>query len=143
MTATCRAAAVLSALLGLAVTAAASDQKLSDTLKGVMENHVRAYDAQDTDGVLRTMHTQSPAYEPTRAALAGQLRSGLGVTLVDFHYMGHDSEFAVARVRMKTLGPPGSDFAGNVTDNIMLFHQEGGVWKLWGDDILGVQFTSR
>ena len=144
MTTTHRAAAVLAALLGLAVTAAASDQKLSDTLKGVMENHVRAYDAQDTDGVLRTMHTQSPAYEPTRAALAEQLRSGgVGVTLVDFHYMGHDSEFAVARVRMKTLGPPGSHFVGNVTDNIMLFHQEGGVWKLWGDDVLGVQFTSR
>ena len=140
---TYRTVAILSALLGLAPTAGASDEKLAEALKGVMENHVRAYDAQDMDGVLRTMHTRSPEYEPTKTALAEQLRGGgLDVTLVDFRYIGHDPEFAVARVKMKTVAPPDSGVASNVTDNILLFHQEGGVWKLWSDDVLGVQFTS-
>jgi hypothetical protein len=117
---------------------------LADTLKGVLENHIRAYDAKDTDGVLRTLHTQSPEYEPTRSALAEQFHGGnIDVALVDFRYIGHDNEFAVARVKMKTTAPPGTDFAANVTDNMMLFHQQGGVWKLWSEDVLGVQFTSR
>ncbi len=69
--------------------------------------------------------------------------SDLTVTLIDFKYMGHDDEFAAARVRMQVVGSPGSGFQDNVTDSILLFHREGGVWKLWSDDVLGVQFTGQ
>jgi len=132
----------LALLLALAMPAGAAHDELAATLRGVAEENTRAYDAEDTDAVLRTMHTRSPEYDPTRAALAEQFRdSDLTVTLIDFKYMGHDDEFAAARVRMQVVGSPGSGFQDNVTDSILLFHREGGVWKLWSDDVLGVQFT--
>jgi hypothetical protein len=46
-------------------------------------------------------------------------------------------------VKINVEGPPGSVFVNNTTDNIMLFHQEGGVWKLWSDEVLGVDFEQR
>ena len=55
--------------------------------------------------------------------------------------MGHDDEFAVARIKAKTTGKPGSGFADNTVDAIVLFHQENGQWKLWSEDILGIDVT--
>jgi hypothetical protein len=145
MTMTSRASAVLAVLFGLAVPAGAADQKLANTLRGVVEENVRAYDAKDTDGVLRTMHTRSPEYDPTKAILSEQFREGdIKVTLVDFRYIGHDDEFAIARVKTKTMAPPGATaFQGNVTDSIMLFHldEASRTWKLWSDEIIGVDFV--
>ena len=46
------------------------------------------------------MHTKSPEYDRTQKALPEQFRAmDLDVKLVDFKYMGHDDEFAVARVK--------------------------------------------
>jgi hypothetical protein len=132
----------LAALLGLAAVAAgAADDELAATLRGVVEENLRAYDAEDARGVQRTMHTRSPEYSPTVTAVTRQLDDDdLTVRLVDFKYMGHDDEFAVARAKIKVEGPPGSVYVNNTTDNIVLFHQEGGTWKLWTDEILGVEF---
>ena len=142
---TYRAGVALATLLGLAVTAGAADDKLAATLRGVVEENVRAYDARDTDAFLRTLHPQSPGFEATKAILSDQFREGdIKVTLVDYKYIGHDDEFAIARVKMKTMAPPGStDFQSNVTDSIVLFHRDefARAWKLWSDDVLGVQFT--
>ena len=144
MTVTDRLVVTLAALLGLAATAGAADNPLAATLRGVMEENLRAYDAEDVAGVQRTMHTRSPEYDPTVAALTEQFRDeDLTVKLVDFKYMGHDDEFAVARVKINVEGPPGSVFVNNTTDNLILFHQEGGVWKLWSDEVLGVDFEKR
>jgi hypothetical protein len=145
MTMAYRAGVVLATLLGLAATAGAADDKLGTTLRGVVEENVRAYDARDTDAFVRTLHPQSPGYEATKAILSDQFREGdIKVTLVDYKYIGHDDEFAVARVKLKTMAPPGStDFQSNVTDSVVLFHRDefARAWKLWSDDVIGVQFT--
>lgn len=132
------------ALLGIVRAAAAADDKLATTLRGVVQENLRAYDAEDSDGVMRTMHSRSPEYDRTKAALPGQFAAeDLTVQLVDFRYMGHDDEFAVARVKTKLTAPPGSDFDDNVVESIVLFHQEGGLWKLWSDDVIGVAFQPQ
>jgi len=59
--------------------------------------------------------------------------------LVSLTYIGHDDEFAVARVKSKTTGKAESGFVNNIVDAIVIFHQEGGKWKMWSEDILGVQ----
>ncbi len=134
----------LAALLGMAVAAGAADDKLNVTLRGVVEENLRAYDAEDPAGVLRTMHTRSPEYDPTQAALPGQFaEEDLTVQLVDFRYMGHDDEFAIARVKTRVTKPGGGAFQDNVVDSVMLFHREGGLWKLWSDDVLGVEFEQK
>ena len=134
----------VAALLGRAAAAGATDDKLAATLRGVVQDNLRAYDAEDADGAMRSVHTRSPQYEPTRAALPEQFQD-LDVTakLTDFKYMGHDDEFAVARVKIQVEGPSGSVFVNNTTDDIVLFHQEGGIWKLWTNEVLGVDFEQR
>src|SRR5262249_20783908 len=118
----------------------AADDKLPTALRDVVEQNVRAYDAKDVSGVQRTTDTRSAEYEPTLAALRSQFEQNLTATFVDFKYIGHDDEFAVARAKIKVEGPPGSTFMNNTSDQIVVFHQEGGAWKLWSDGILGVDF---
>ena len=143
MTMTKRIAVVLATLLGLAVGAGAADKNpLATTLRGVVEDHVRAYNAQDVQGAMRDVHTRSPEYDSTKAAMEQQFRDQpVTAKLVDFKYMGHDDEFAVARLQMEVGGPPTSQFQNNVVDEVMLFHQETGTWKLWSDEVLGVKFV--
>jgi len=144
MTMTYRVIVPLAALLGIAVAARAAEDKLTTSLRGVVEENVRAYDAEDADGVMRTIHSRSPEYETTKAALPGQFAAeDLTVKLVDFRYMGHDDEFAIARVKTKIIGTPGGAFEDNVVDSVMLFHREGALWKLWSDDVLGVEFEQK
>jgi hypothetical protein len=144
MTTMSRVIVPLVGLLGMVGTAAAANDELATTLRGLVQENLRAYDAEDPDGVLRTMHSRSPEYARTKAALPGQFAGeDLAVELVDFRYMGHDDEFAVARVKTKLTAPPGSGFDDDVVDSIVLFHQEGGLWKLWSDDVIGVTFPRQ
>jgi hypothetical protein len=145
MTRTNRMVAVVATLLGVGVAVgagAAEKNPLATTLRGVVEDHVRAYNARDAQGVLRDIHTQSPDYDSTKAAMEQQFRDEpVTAQLVDFNYMGHDNEFAVVRMKLKIAGPPTSHFQNNVVDDVMLFHQENGTWKMWSDDVLGVEFV--
>jgi hypothetical protein len=129
-------------LCAIAGPAAASEDELDASVRGVMEEHLRAYNAEDVEAALRTIHTRSPDYETMRAAMTEQFGAlGVKAELLDFRTLGHDDEFVVARTRLKLVGAPGDDFQNNVTDNLVLFHQEGGVWKLWSDEILGGEFA--
>jgi hypothetical protein len=59
---------------------------------------------------------------------------------VSFQYVGHDDEFAVARVKVKVTAPGTVGFQDNVVDTLTIFHQEGGRWKLWDVYVLGSTF---
>jgi hypothetical protein len=135
----------IAALLGLAGAAsAATDAELSTATKAVVESNLSGYNAENPDAAMSAVHKSSPEYASTKAALAEQFRDlDVKATLVDFDYMGHDDEFVVARVKTKLVGPPGSAFVDNVVDSLVLFHQEGGVWKLWSDEVLGVEFVTK
>jgi hypothetical protein len=127
-------------LLGSSASRAlAEDDPLTAALRPVVVGHFAAYDREDVDATMGFVDSQSPDYESTKAALAGQFAQlDVKTELVDFTLMGHDSEFAVARVRFKTVGKAGGDFTDNTVDAIFLFHQENGAWKLWDESILGV-----
>lgn len=144
MTTTIRLVTALAAVLGLAAVAGATshDKQLTTTLRKVVEDNVSAYNAKDVDGVMRGIHTRSPEYASTKAAIEEQFRTVPATAqLVDFRFIGHDDEFAIARMKLKIAGPPTSDFQDDVVDSVMLFHQENGTWKLWTDEVLGVEFV--
>ena len=144
MTRMLRTVALLAATLGLPMAALAADATLDAKLKGVVEENIRGYNAEDAAAALAVVHKASPEYEPTKAALEEQFRDlDVKATLVDFRTMGHDDEFVVARVKTRFDGPDGSGFQDNVVDSIVLFHQEGGVWKLWSDEVLGVELQAN
>ena len=118
----------------------ADDAPLAAALRQAVEGNFAAYDHRAVDATLRSIDTKSPDYDSTKAVLADQFKDvGATTTLVGFTYIGHDDEFAVARVKAKTVGKTGSGFSDNTVDSIMIFHQQNGAWKLWSEEILGVQ----
>jgi hypothetical protein len=144
MTMTFRVAVLLAATLGLAGAASAADSDLATTLKATVEDNLPGYNAEDTEATLRSVPKSSPEYDSTKAALAAQFRNfDVKAELIDFRYMGHDDEFVVARVKTRFVAPSGSGFNDNVVGSLVAFHQDGGVWKLWSEEVLGVQFDVK
>ena len=129
----------VAALALLCCGAVPAGAQLAPALREAWGLNLDAYNRRDVDGTMRTIDSRSPDYAPTKQAIEEQFKNlDVKATLVDFDYMGHDKEFAVARVKTKTTGKPGSGFADNVTDAIVIFHQENGTWKAWSEEILGV-----
>jgi ketosteroid isomerase-like protein len=136
--------ATLALLCGGAPTASAflMDGPLIASLRRTMVDNLDAYNREDVNAVMAGIDSRSPDYEPTKKAVEEQFKDlDVKIELVDFVAMGHDDEFAVARVKAKTTGKPGSGFTDNTVDAIVLFHQENGEWKLWSEDILGITVT--
>jgi len=113
--------------------------ELAPALRSAMQLNLDAYNRKNVDAMMGTVDSHSPDYVSTKKAIEEQFK-GEDVTteLVDVTYIGHDDEFAVARNKTKTTSKPGSGFTDNVVDAILVFHQENGDWKLWSEQILGV-----
>lgn len=140
---TIRRLGALALVLGLTAAAGAAEKDpLASTLRKVVEDNVAAYNARDVDAVMRGVHTRSPEYDPTKAAVAAQFRDlPARARLLDFDLIGHDAEFAYARMQLAVGGPPTGKFQDDVVDSLLVFHQENGTWKLWMDEVLGVEFV--
>jgi hypothetical protein len=120
---------------------ASDDGELATVLRQVVEQNLAAYNREEAAGAMDLIHTKSPEYSTTEEALPGIFEElDVRTELVGFQYIGHDDEFAVARVKFKTTEQSGELFSANVVDTITVFHQENGVWKYWSDHILGVEF---
>lgn len=133
---------MIAAALAVFASTAPATAQLAPALEYVWGNNLAAFNKEDVTAVMATIDTRSPDFGPTKAALDALFKDrDVKAELVDFVLMGHDSEFAVARVKTRTTGQPGSDFATNVTDAIVLFHQENGAWKLWSEEIVAVEIV--
>ena len=127
------------ALCGLSAGTARADEALSETLHQLAKDHAAAYDREDVDATLALVHSRSPEYDATRTLLQEQFRvQDLETEVVSFHYIGHDNEFAYARVKLRTHDTTAA-FADNTVDTVTLFHREDGRWKYWSDYIVGVE----
>ena len=125
-----------------AAAIAGDDDGLATVLRQVVERNLAAFNQEDAAGALSFIHTKSPEYGATKGALPAQFEAlDARTELVRFQYIGHDDEFAVARVKLKTVDQSGEPFATNVMDTITIFHQEDGIWKYWSDHILGVELV--
>jgi len=137
------AAAAMAPWLALGTSAIAQETDLAAILKAVIASNIAAVNDEDVDATLATIHRASPEFAATAEALAAHY-DGLDTSaeLVSFSFMGHDDEFAVARVKIKTSEDGDTGFADNTVDMIVLFNQEDGVWKIWSDMPLGVELAS-
>ncbi len=128
--------------LAAGTTVAGRDQGLSETFRQLVEDKLAAFNREDASATMRYIHTKSPEYSSTQHVLEGQFAAlDARTELVDLRYMGHDDEFAVARVKLKTVNESGAPFEANLVDTLAVFHQEGGVWKYWSDYVLGAEFV--
>jgi hypothetical protein len=129
----------LAALLFIAT--AASSSHAEDALAGVLEKvskeQIAAFNREDATATLGYAYSKSPAYDVAKAELAALFgEADAKAEQVSFRFIGHDDEFAIARVKVKvTADAP--DFQNNVVDALMIFHTEDGVWKVWDSYLLG------
>ena len=134
--------ASLSLAMAAGTTVAGRDQGLTETFRQLVEDKLAAFNREDASATMRYIHTKSPEYDSTQGALKDQFAAMDARTeLVDLRYMGHDDEFAVARVKLKTVNESDAPFEANIVDTIAVFHLEDGVWKYWSDYILGAEFV--
>lgn len=118
---------------------AADPGGLEGALRQVVERNLAAYNSEDTSRTLASVDTKSPAYEAMHDALPKLFGAmDTRTELVRFTYIGHDDEFAVARVQYRTVGGKAKPFMNNIVDTITFFHQENGTWKYWDNYVLGV-----
>lgn len=126
-----------------AAAAADNDSKTGRALRALVEKSLDAYDDEDEAAFMATIHTKSPEYEQTKTSLPTQFSTENATSTLDgFDYMGHDDEFAVARIKIKTTSEE-PDFADNVIDTLSVFKQEDGKWKYWSDALLGVSVVEK
>lgn len=123
-------------------TVSAYDSELTAQLRQVVENNLAAYNREDLSATMQSIHTKSPEYTSMQQVMRN-LFSDLDAQteLISFRYIGHDDEFAVARVKLKTVEASGNPFTANILDTITIFHQEDGIWKYWSDHVLGVEIV--
>lgn len=115
------------------------DAALAETLRKLVEESYAAYDGKNVDRAMGFIDSKSPGYERTRKALPSQFELGTASKLVSFRYIGHDDEFAVARVKCATTRQAEQAFVDNVMDTMTVFRQENGQWKIWDQLVLGVE----
>lgn len=115
---------------------------LNEVLRQTVESHLAAFNQEDVSASMQYVHPKSPEYVETSEVLSTQFSAlDPNTELTDFRYLGHDDEFAVARLKLKTTEESDEPFAANIIDAIAVFHQEDGMWKLWSDHILGVELV--
>jgi len=131
----------LLALQGFGVPAArAAEDPLGMALRQVVEGNLSAFNRKDVAGAMNFVDTRSPDYDSTKDELVSEFKDyNLTSELVRFTLIGHDDEFAVARVKTKTTSKPNSGFVNNTVDTITIFHQENGGWKLWSQQVLDAE----
>ena len=119
---------------------AADSGGLEGALRQVVEDNLAAYNSEDASRALASVHTKSPAYAAMQEALPKQFAAVVARTQLErFTYIGHDDEFALARVQYRTVGGAAAPFMNNLLDTITVFHQEDGTWKYWDNYILGAR----
>jgi hypothetical protein len=125
-------------LLSLGAPAArAAEDALAGSLRQVVVENLAAFNRKDVDAAMSFVDTRSPDYGATKDELVQDFKGyDLTADLVGFTLIGHDDEFAVARVKTKTSGKPNSGFVNNTVDAIAIFHQQNGAWKLWSQEVI-------
>ena len=136
-----QALAALAIAMTFSSVARASDADLAAALEKVTKDQIAAFNREDATATMGYAYSKSPAYDKAKAELGPLFKAtDARAEEVDFHYVGHDDEFAVARVKVKVTSAD-AGFEDNVVDALMIFHTEGGAWKVWDTYVLGSQLV--
>ncbi len=134
--------AVAALLFAAAPGAALADDALAKTLEKVSKEQIAAFNREDVAGTLAFSYTKSPAYDTAKTELPALFgEADAKAEQVGFQYIGHDDEFALARVKVKVTAADAPGFQNNVVDSIVIFHTEDGSWKIFDSYLLGSQLV--
>jgi len=121
------------------VPATRADDTLAGSLEQVSKDQIAAFNREDIAATMSFAHTKSPTYdEAAKEMVTNDFKTeDLKAEELSFQYIGHDDEFAYARVKVKVTSSGTKGFDDNIMDTVTLFHQEGGTWKVWDTYLIG------
>ena len=128
----------LAMTLFVSAPATRADDGVANALEKVSKDQIAAFNRHDAEATMSYAHTKSPTYDAARETITAAFKdSKPHAEQVSFQYIGHDDEFALARVKVKVTSPGTEAFQPNIVDTVTLFHQENGSWKLWDIYVVG------
>ena len=136
-----RMIAFAAVLLVATAAAAEHDKELAAALEKVSKDQIAAFNKEDVNATLAFAYTKSPAFDTAKAELPTLFaNTDAKAELVEYKFIGHDDEFAVARVKVKVTADDPS-FQDNIVETLMLFHYENGAWKVFDSYVLAADLT--
>ncbi len=120
----------------------ADNDLVSSQLESVMAAHAAAStkESESLDDLMKTMHPESPAYMQIKMQMEQILPAfDMNVSIAGFKFVGIDDDYAIARVKMKMEKVSGPMFQDHISDQLFVFKQEQGQWKLWQAAILNME----
>jgi len=137
-----RFSALAALLIGVTAAAASfADEPLTGALEKVAKDQIAAFNKEDATATMSFAYTKSPAYDTAKSELGPLFAdTDAKAELVSFKFVGHDDELAVARAKVKVTSSA-AGFQNNVVDALMIFHSEGGAWKVFDTYVLGSELV--
>lgn len=120
----------------------AGDDVLSSQLRSVAAANIAATskDSESITDFMNTIHSGSPAYVQIKTQMEQLMPAfDMEASLVEFSFIGVDGGYAIARVKQKLKKVSGPLFQDNVSEQMFIFHQELGEWKIWQVAMLNVE----
>lgn len=113
----------------------------AEELEQVVKENMRATQAEETDAIMKTMHSESPGRAATKAQLPALFeRFDLEYTLLKCEFVSISGDYAIMRVEQRTTKVDGAAFRDNIVDSLMIFKQDKGRWKIWTQTVLEISF---
>lgn len=120
----------------------AQDSDVISELKDLTQRQIEASEAEDLEAIELTFHPETPILGQTLMML-GQMAEvyDLEYSLGEhWNYIGQDDVYAYARIEHETRKLDGPTFQDNVVDQIWVFKQFEGEWRVWTSAILAVDY---
>jgi hypothetical protein len=134
----------IAALIGLWASPCFAQQNIAAQIKETVEKNMQTTQAEDTTGMMETIHTQSPFYLMTKQQMQPLFDNyDLNYELLSYEYIGRSGDYAIARVNFQTTKVSGPAFKDNELDVIQIYKQENGTWKLWSQSNLDIKFLNN
>lgn len=119
------------------------DENIEAELNVLVDENLRATQAEELDAMLLTLHSDSPAYQQTKQISETlYVQYDLNYEKRVFRFIGLDGEYALGRFQFCATKITGPEFQDNCIDTIHVFKQENGNWKIWSMAALKVEFTN-
>ena len=132
---------VIGLLLTLGVNNSRAEEDISKVLHSVIMDNFKAYELEDIEKVMKTVHSKSPGFDATRE-FSSQIFPiyDIKYEMLSFKFISIEGEYALGRVKQKTTKISGPEFKDNIIDSIVIFKQESGVWKFWSQASLTLEY---
>ena len=132
---------IITLLLFMAPLQAESLKNVEAGVVKTLKQNLRSVQEENMDLMMSTIHKKSPAYMSTRYAMEPIFRDyDLKYELVSHKFIAHDGDLAYIRVVQKTSKINGPAFRNNIIDMVQGYRKEAGVWKVWGQFIVDIQY---